>query len=519
MWLLEADKIRSKIKIAFYSLEYRSMSFRKLFVIILIASTAFISSCKTNLLAGDEVPVVKEQPAPAAPVVVEGMRTSYADVVEKTSPAVVRIEATHKEKVSSRGQFPGGDDFFRQFQIPMPNQRPQIERGMGSGVVVDAGGTILTNFHVVDGADKITVAMSDNKTYEAKIVGTDQPSDLAVIKIEAANLPFLNLGNSDSVRVGDIVLAIGNPLGIGQTVTAGIISAKGRRTGLSDGSYEDFLQTDAPINKGNSGGALVNLNGELIGINSQILSGGPSGGNIGIAFSIPSNMAKSVMEQLLKDGKVRRGMLGINIQNLTDDTAKALELKETSGILVSGVKRGSAADEADVKRGDIITAINGEKIEDSNVLRNKVAGTLPGTEIKLTVVRDGKDVELTAKLDEFQNDDVKKADREQGDEDNGAEPQDQSGKLGLSLQPVTPQIAKQLGLDSDTEGVVVTGVEPNGPAAEAGIDRNDVILEINRKPVNSIADVKSALAGAGDKPVLMLISRRGQTIYLTVKPE
>lgn len=187
--------------------------------------------------------------------------------------------------------------------MPRQNQRPQIQHGLGSGVVVDAGGTILTNYPVVEGSDKITVAMSDNKTYEAKIVGTDQPSDLAVLKIEATNLPFLNLGNSDNVRVGDIVLAIGNPLGIGQTVTAGIISAKGRRTGLSDSSYEDFLQTDAPINKGNSGGALVNLNGELIGINSQILSGGSGGGNIGIAFSIPSNMAKSVMEQLIRTAR------------------------------------------------------------------------------------------------------------------------------------------------------------------------------------------------------------------------
>ncbi len=498
------------------------MNIKNFFVVGVIASAAFASGCKTNLLGGEqEVPVAKQQPVVAAPVVVEGMRTSYADVVEKTSPAVVRIEADHKEKVSQRGEFPGGDDFFKQFQIPMPqqNQRPQIQHGLGSGVVVDAGGTILTNYHVVEGADKITVAMSDNKTYEAKVVGTDQPSDLAVIKIEATDLPFLNLGNSDNVRVGDIVLAIGNPLGIGQTVTAGIISAKGRRTGLSDGSYEDFLQTDAPINKGNSGGALVNLNGELIGINSQILSGGSGGGNIGIAFSIPSNMAKSVMEQLLKDGKVRRGMLGINIQDLTEDTAKALELNERNGILVSGVKAGSAAEKAGIKRGDIITAINGEKIETSNVLRNKVAGTLPGTEIQLTVVRDGKDVELTAKLDEFDNGDSKKSGSNQEGDDDNSGPANQSGKLGLSLQPVTPQIAKQLGLDSDSEGVAVTEVDQSGPAAEAGIDRGDVILEINRKPVNSVADVKSALGSAEGKPVLLLITRRGQTIYLTVKPE
>ena len=495
------------------------MLIKQYFLGALIVVASFGVGCRTGLLGGVEAPAPQPQ-APPAPIVVDGMRTSYADVVEKTSPAVVRIEADHKEKAAPQIQFPGGDDFFRQFGVPAPkqNQRPQIERGLGSGVVVDANGTILTNYHVVEGADKITVAMSDNKTYEAKVVGTDQPSDLAVIKIEATNLPFLNLGNSDSVRVGDIVLAIGNPLGIGQSVTSGIISAKGRRTGLSDGSFEDFLQTDAAINRGNSGGALVNLSGDLIGINSQILSpGGAGGGNIGIAFSIPSNMAKSVMDQLLKDGKVHRGQLGINIQNITDDTAKALELKEKNGVLVSNVKTGSAADKAGVKRGDIVTAINGEKIEDSNVLRNKVAGTAPGTAIKLSVVRDGKGLELTATLDEFSVGDAKKPGQDQSVDENGATPQNQSGKLGLSLQPVTPQIAKQLGLDAN-EGMVVTDVDQSGPAAEEGVARGDVILEINKKAVKSIADVQSALNTSGEKPALLLISRRGQTIYLTVKP-
>ena len=278
------------------------------------------------------------------------------------------------------------------------------------------------------------------------------------------------------------------------------------------------MQTDAPINRGNSGGALVNLNGELIGINSQILSpGGASGGNIGIAFSIPSNMAKSVVEQLLKGGKVHRGQLGIGIQNITDDLAKALDLKQRSGVIVTSVKSGSAADKAGMKRNDLIVAINGEKIEDNNVLRNKVASTLPGTDIKVTVVREGKEIELTAKLDELNPADAKKTGPGQGNDENGAEPQNQSGKLGLSLQPVTPQTAKQLGLDSN-EGLVVTDVDPNGPAADEGVARGDVILEINKKPVKSVADVQAALNATGDRPVLLLISRRGQTIYLTVKP-
>jgi serine protease Do len=486
----------------------------------LLAATALFGGCRTGLFGSSDLPAPAEPAAPPAPLVVDGVRTSYADVVEKTSPAVVRIEAESRSS-RARDQQPanpfGDNDFFRQFPTPRQNPQPRLERGLGSGVIVSADGTILTNAHVIDDAEKITVILSDNKTFQAKLVGADKPSDLAVLKIEAQNMPFLNLGNSDTVRIGDIVLAIGNPLGIGQTVTAGIISAKGRRTGLSDGSFEDFLQTDAPINRGNSGGALVNLSGELIGINSQILSGGPSGGNIGIGFSIPSNMAKSVMDQLLRDGRVRRGMLGIGIQNLTEDTAQALGLKDTSGVLVSDVRKGSAAEKAGFKRTDVITAINGEKIEDSNVLRNKVAGTLPGSEIRVTVLRDGSPLELTATLDEFENS-SSASPGEGGNGEGGPEKQSGSGKLGLTLQPLTPQIARQFGIEGDPEGMIVTGVDAGGAAGEAGIARGDIILEINRQPVSSLEAVQSAVEGAAGRPILLLISRRGQTIYLTVKP-
>lgn len=490
----------------------------KFALILLILSGLLASSCKTGLFGQDAPAIPIEPTAPAAPVVVEGVRTSYADVVEKTSAAVVRIlaEGTTKQSVQESPQSPE-DDFFKQFR-PRGGQRQQPQRGAGSGVIVSADGTILTNAHVVDGADKITVLLSDNKTFEAKLVGTDKPSDLAVLKIEAQNMPYLTLGNSDNVRVGDIVLAIGNPLNIGQSVTAGIISAKGRRTGLSDGqSFEDFLQTDAPINRGNSGGALVSLNSELIGINSQILSPpGAGGGNIGIGFSIPSNMAKSVMEQLLRDGRVRRGMLGVNIQNITDDTAKALELKDTAGVLVSNVRAGSSADKAGVKRGDIITAINAEKIEDSNVLRNKVAGTLPGSEIKLTVLRDGSPMDLTATLEEFDTDENAKNNDPKGGDD-PTKQQVPNGKLGLSLQPLTEEMSRQLKVPAGTEGLVVTDVDQSGVAAEAGIARGDVIMEINRKPVNTVDGVQSALNSAGEKPILLLITRGSQVIYLTVK--
>lgn len=495
----------------------------KFLSITLVISLLALAGCRTNFLSGGpETPSAPNQPQAApAPIVIDGVRTSYADIVDKTSPAVVMIRSERKAQTASQ-QFPfGGNpqlpDFFRNLpQQPQQQQRPQIERGVGSGVIVNADGTILTNHHVIDGAEKITVQMNDNKTYDAKVVGSDPPSDLAVLKIEGENLPFLNLGNSDNVRIGDIVLAIGNPLGIGQTVTAGIISAKGRRTGLSDGSFEDFLQTDAPINRGNSGGALINLTGELIGINSQIVSE-QGGGNIGIGFSIPSNMAKSVMEQLVKDGKVHRGMLGVNIQNITEDVAKSLQLNDTRGVIVSNVQSGSAAEKAGIKRGDIITAINGEVVEDSNMLRNKVAGTQPGSEIKITVSRDGQQQELTATLDEFKVEGVKPDNPDENN--NGLDNSTDSGKLGLSLQPLNPQTAKQLNIPPDTQGVVVTDVDQNGAAAETGITRGDVILEINRQPVSSLEDVKSALDKSGDRPILLLISRKGQTIYLTVAPK
>src|SRR5687767_2628900 len=407
--------------------------FRKLtFLIVLIS----VSGC------GREEAVNLPPPAATPATTTAALRTSYAEVVNRVSPAVVTIRTESRARAPR--QFPFMDDpFFRRFfGGPLPPEPERLVRGLGSGVVVTNDGYILTNHHVIDGAQQIEVELQGTRTATAKLVGSDPPSDLAVLKIDEGGLSVLALADSDKVQVGDIVLAIGNPLGIGQSVTAGIISAKGRRTGLSDGSFEDFLQTDAPINRGNSGGALVNLSAELIGINSQILSsGGSSGGNIGIGFSIPSNMAKTVMEQLLKDGRVRRGMLGVNIQNITADTAQALDLKESSGVLVSNVRAGSAAEKAGVKRGDIITAINGEKIEDGNVLRNKVAGTAPGTEIRLTVLRDGNPQELTAVLDEFEQTGSGPALQQ---DPNAPAKEGPNGKLGLSLQPVTPQVARQL---------------------------------------------------------------------------
>jgi Do/DeqQ family serine protease len=338
---------------------------------------------------------------PAAPGV------SYADVVSRVSPAVITI---HSEmRVRAAQQYPFMDDpMFRQFfGDRAPQQVPEQRRsGLGSGVIITSDGYILTNHHVVDGAEQIKVDLNDNRTLDAKVVGSDPPSDLAVLKIDAANLPVLALGDSDKVRVGDVVLAIGNPLGIGQTVTMGIISAKGRQTGLSSGAFEDFLQTDAPINQGNSGGALVNTNSELIGINSQILS--PSGGSIGIGFAIPSNMARTITDTLVKTGKVRRGQLGITVVKLNSETAKELGIKETKGVGVAQVQSGSAADRAGLRKGDVITSFNGVEITDPNVFRNLVASTAPGTDVTLTIIRDGREQQIRAKLGEL----IPTADRE-----------------------------------------------------------------------------------------------------------
>src|ERR1051325_5526949 len=351
-----------------------------------------------RLATSSDAPTNNSSTAPA-PASAPGV--SYADVVTKVAPAVVTIHSSMR--VRQPQQFPFMDDpFFRRFFGERTQQAPPVEQtrqALGSGVIVSKDGYIVTNHHVIDGAEQISVDLNDGRSMEAKVIGSDPPSDLAVLKVNANNLPTLTLGDSDRARIGDVVLAIGNPLGVGQTVTMGIISAKGRQTGLSNGSFEDFLQTDAPINQGNSGGALVSTNSELIGINSQILS--PSGGSIGLGFAVPSNMARTVMEQLVRTGRVRRGQLGITVLKIPSEGASKLGVTQGPGVLVYQVQPGSGADRVGLRQGDVITALNGSTVSDPNSFRNLIAGTSPGTEVTLTVRRQGSETQVKATLGEF----------------------------------------------------------------------------------------------------------------------
>ncbi|MDP3716313.1 MAG: DegQ family serine endoprotease [Acidobacteriota bacterium] len=435
----------------------------------------------------------------------------FADVVAKVTPAVVtiRTERSASPRMTQLPQLPEGfGDLFGQRAPrggrPMP---PPLQRGLGSGVIVSTDGYILTNNHVVEGSARIQVELSDRRVLDAKLIGADEPSDLAVIKIDAADLPVVPIGDSTAMRVGDLVLAVGNPLGVGQTVTMGIVSAKGRATGFGDGSYEDFLQTDAPINQGNSGGALVNTAGELVGINSQILS--PSGGSIGIGFAVPSNMAKHVMDQLVSNGRVRRGRLGVTVQGVTSDLAAGLGLDKTEGALVSDVTPGGAAARAGLKRGDVILGYQGRPVVDTNAFRNEIAATTPGSTVTLQVLREGKSNEVKATLEEMAAGTA--ANRSEGAGPSGA------GKFGLTIEPLTPQIANRLELPRDVEGVAITAIDPSGAAASAGLREGDVIQQINGRSVRSTEQVRAGLDAASDKPVVLLVARGSSSFFVPLR--
>ncbi|MBO0721190.1 MAG: DegQ family serine endoprotease [Blastocatellia bacterium] len=438
-----------------------------------------------------------------------GMTASFAPIVKNAQPAVVSITSTKVVKVSDgdEGSSPLYDDpLFRQFfgeRNHSGKPRSQREQGLGSGVIVSPDGYILTNNHVIDGANEIKVYTSDKRELNARVIGADPKTDIAVVKVDRQNLPTLSFADSSQVQVGDIALAIGNPFGVGQTVTMGIISATGRgNLGIED--YEDFIQTDAAINPGNSGGALINSSGQLIGINTAILS--RAGGNQGVGFAVPANLARTVMNQLLKNGKVVRGYLGVMIQGVTPDIARAFNLPDTNGALIGEVTTNSPGAKAGLAQGDVITELNGERVSDSRELRLKISQFAPGTAIKLKVLRDGNPRDVTVTLGELPNE-KEAASNEKSEKDSLA---------GLSVENLTPQVARELELPANTSGVVVTDVAEGSRAGDAGLHRGDVIEQVNRRPVKTEAEFEQAMKQSDNKSTLLLVNRNGHTSFVVI---
>ena len=444
-------------------------------------------------------------PAPAFARAAAGGDQTIADVAGRVVASVVNVSATRVTPEFRQHPF-FDDPFFRDFLGPMPRTRPGPEQSLGSGVIVSADGVILTNNHVVEHAREIRVKLHDGRELGARVVGTDPKSDLAVLRLadKTAGLTPLAFGNSDQLRLGDVVLAIGNPFGVGQTVTMGIVSGLGR-DGIGLADYEDFIQTDAAINPGNSGGPLVDMRGELVGINTAILS--RSGGSQGIGFAIPSNMARPVLDALLHGGKVTRGWLGVSIQDLDDKLARALDLTVDRGVLVSDVSKGSPAARAGLERGDVIVALNGDPMTSTRKLRNRIAATAPGTTVSLEVVRQRARKTISVELEALP--------------DTLAGPAVEApagGALeGVSVSALDARARQEYSIPKDvTRGVVVTAIDPASPALAAGLRPGDVILELDRKPIDSVAGFRKAYAASRDSAVL-LVQRGEATMYLVIR--
>ena len=469
-------------------------------VLCLLAGVS-ISSAIDQYQAGGRMAAVANAQAPA---VSQGL-PDFATLAKRVGPSVVNVSTTQVRKAAADVPSPfDGDDPMSQFwqrffggRIPRGSQR---QMGLGSGFIIDRNGTILTNYHVVDGAQKISVTLSDGKSYDAKVIGKDQKTDIAVIKIDAGeDLPAVTLGDSDRLDVGEWVMAIGNPFGLDHTVTSGIVSAKGRQIGA--GPYDNFIQTDASINPGNSGGPLINLRGEVVGITTAIYS--QSGGNIGIGFAIPTNSIKEVLPQLKDKGRVVRGYLGTTVQKITPEIADSLGVKQQRGALVADVVRGSPAERAGIKTGDIITEFNSKEVKDSTELPGLVARVAPGTGTSVKVLRDGKEMTLAITVGEMKDTEVAAS--------------GQQGELGLAVQPVTPEVAQSLGLDR-AEGLVITEVKPGSAADDAGLREGDLITQINRRPVKNLADYNREMAQSKKGQSVLLLVRRGDaSVFLALK--
>ncbi len=439
---------------------------------------------------------------------------TFGPVIKRVSPSVVNIFTSRTVKENARGMG-GQDEMLRDFfgfgggQQGVPRERQ--ERSLGSGVIVSEDGYIMTNNHVVDGADEIKVALNDNQTtYTAKIIGTDPHTDIAVIKVEAKGLPAITVTDSDNVDVGDVVLAIGNPFGVGQTVTMGIVSAKGR-AGMGIVDYEDFIQTDASVNPGNSGGALIDAGGRLVGINTAILS--RTGGNQGVGFAVPVNLARNVMERLIADGKVTRGYLGVMIQPLTPELAKEFHVPGNSGALVGEVTKNSPAAKAGLKEGDVVTEFNNRKVVDSRNLRLMVSQTAPETKTALKLIRDGKEKTMSVTLAAMPENGIAKADGRF----NRSMRVDTDALAGVTLEDLDQHARSQFKIPADVRGALVTDVAAGSSAAAAGLRPGSVILEINRKPVTSASEAVELAEQAANNRALMRVWSGGGVQYVVIE--
>jgi len=443
------------------------------------------------------------------PVPLGTFTNGFAAVLKPALPAVVNIHTSKVVKMRGSQNPFFNDPMFKQFfgdQFGGSEPRSERERSLGSGVIVTSDGMILTNNHVIDGATDIKVDLSDKREFQAKLIGSDAKTDIAVLKIDATNLPTLAIGDSSKLRVGDLIFAIGEPYGLGGTATMGIVSATGRGD-LGIENYEDFIQTDAAINPGNSGGAMIDLHGNLIGVNTAILAEG-GGGNQGIGFAIPINMARAVMEQIVAHGKVVRGNLGLFPQDVTPTLAKQFGLPQAGGALVGEVSPDTPAARAGIKRGDVILQLNGQPVTSANDLRLHISQLAPGTNVKLQISRDGKTQDVSVALGEL----PEKAEAAKASEAGSG------GLDGVDVQELTPDIAEQLQLAPGTRGVVVSNVDPASAAAAADLQRGDVIQEVNHKPVANIEQYKQALASAGKQSVLLLVNHQGVTGYMVIEP-
>lgn len=456
------------------------------------------------------------RPVSTAPQpVLSGSNQTFVDIAKSVKPAVVNIYATKSGRSEGSGTAPFddplfrkffGDEFFKKFEHP----KERKERGLGSGVIVESNGLIITNNHVVGKADEIRVTLSDKREFKAKLIGTDPKTDVAVVKIDATGLPTVAWADSDKLEVGEFVLAVGNPFGLTQTVTLGIVSALGRAAGIAE--YEDFIQTDAAINPGNSGGALVNVRAELVGINTAIFS--QSGGNMGIGFAVPSNMAQSIMGQLVQTGKVVRGWLGVSIQELTPELASQFGITETKGVLVSDVMDDSPAKKAGFERADVIIEYDGKSMDSPTHLRNAVAQTAVGKKVVVKLIRDKKPKTIDLTIVE-----QPKSMSQSGDEDGGDSTTPTGILSSLDVRDLTEELAGRYGLKSSERGVVIVRVKPGSTAEELGVREGDIVLEVNRQAVTSVKTFER-IAGKlpKDQAVLLLLKRQGRTIYLTLRP-